>query len=405
VLKRKSIYFIAALLVGVFFTAGCGSSSGGIRVKPSTEGDLLRLLAFVPDNSNYRSFLTYGDKGVWYGQWEMDEINNMDQLRSADEGVGPLWLIMPIDTYYPPSLHVEYLFTGEQWDLYGFDLFTLDRYLFAGEGLDTLTLAETSSSNGRIADSLIDFGYETETLDNDCVLYSRFEDYEFTVEARTMGSDLNRLMLCDQYFAVAKATEVIEDADLAQSGDRNSLADREEYVAAVSVLEAMDPETYGEMISVMFLDGHTYSDPDLYLEVAEKGGPGGDQYSDQLEGYLDGPVLAEYSLVGMAFYHQDDTSFLVMPMVFSDPDVPVDAPSVLADRLYDYFSVRTNQLLREMINWEIDRTELYEVAGVPVGLVVMSYPDPVDVDGVARHRRLLWIDLYYFQDFAFLVTQ
>lgn len=188
----------------------------------------------------------------------------------------------------------------------------------------------------------------------------------------------------------------------------DSLADRKEYVAVVSVLEALDPEIYGEMIGVMLLDGHTYSDPDLYQEVAGKGGPGGDQFSDQLERYLDGPVLPDYTLVGLANYHQGDTSFLVLPMVFSDSDVPVDSPSVLAERLYEYFSISWNRKLKEMFNWEIDRAELYKVAGVSVGLVVMSYQEPVDVDGdgVTEHGGWIWDDLFRIRkDYAFLLTQ
>ena len=414
---RTYLQTLIVLIVVVFLVLGCASqdtaqpADSGPELSPSTESELLSLLAFVPDLPGYRSLLTYGDKVNWYKHWEVKDFGDKEQLFSQERAIQDLWKMrLPADTLFPPRLHVEYMITIPQREYFGFDIFSLDRYLYAGEGKDTITAAELGSAANGIDAALMNSGYQSEGLDGDCTLYSKYDDYEFAQDefqwSTKMGNDLNRVALCEKYVVAARATSLAENAVLAHHGEVESLAQRDEYIAAAAVLEGEVPEKFGDLISVILVEGIGYADSVAYSELAGSlRSPLAEESAAQLEKYVSGPRLPEYSLAGFAAFHKDDISYSVLALVFSKDADLAGVPELLAERVLSYKSMMLGRRLDEIMNWETEMTEVMDVGGLPVAVVALSYPDPQDPDQAKSRRPMIWGRLVPVKDTAFLVTQ
>jgi hypothetical protein len=370
---------------------------------PAPGNALLRLLRFVPDTPEYREYLTYGDAEAWHASWDIPRIDSWDELEALDREPAAYWMfIMPRQTTPPDTLGYEYLHSEDQRGFYGFDLFNLDRFLSAGNPPDRITVVEFSFDEAPVADALTASGYETEELETGGTLYSILDDYEVALDFPTRSGslgNLNRIALLDGQMVIAKATDPVTNALLAQSGDLPSLADSAEYVAAVTALEDPALAEPGELVGVILMEGSNLADASGYL----RGAP--EEAVAQLEEYAEGPPLPAYNLVAFATRHSEGASYLILAVVFPEGMDADSAADILADRLKNYISLTTGGPLDE--RWTFDMATGIEAGGLPVALVAMRVddPPPTPEDQTMVNTAVLpWIDLVIRHDTLFLVT-
>ena len=254
---RISLFTLSLMLV-LTLLAGCGARQ--------PESALLRLLRFIPDKSEYREYVIFGDAVAWHTSWEIPRIDNLDELEELDRETRAYWMmIMGSQTMPANALGRQYLAARDDMrGYYGFDLFNVDRWIEAGAPPETITAVGFSFDSKQIGEALTDFGYDHEALDGGGTLYSILEDYEFSMDIPTrigqLGT-LNRVALLEGQMVITRATELVEDALDAKSGERRSLAENEEFRAAVLALEDDALADYGELVGAFLTDDKTLSDP------------------------------------------------------------------------------------------------------------------------------------------------
>jgi hypothetical protein len=374
-------------------------------VTAALESPLLRLLRFVPDTPEYREYLTYGDAEAWHDSWNVPRLDNWDELENLGREPAAYWMfIMPRQTTPPESLGTQYLRTEDQRGFYGFDLFNLDRFISAGQPPNYVTAVEFSFDGTEIADALSAFGYEAEALDTGGTLYSILDDYEIDMESPTHAGklgNLNRIALLDGQMVIAKATDIVIDALLAQSGEVPSLADSPEYAAAVAALEGPALGETGELVGVILVEGSNLAVASSYIPL---GGP--EEAVAQLREYAEGPQLPAYDLVAFATSHTEGASYLTLAVVFPQGTDAGSAADILAGRLQDYVSLRYQKPLDD--RWTYQMATAVEIEGLPVALVVMGVgdPSPTPEDAPLVEAGVLsWIELVVARDTLFLVTE
>jgi len=391
---------LSALLI-VLALAACGG--GG----ETTESPLLRMLRFVPDTPGYREYLTYGDAEAWHTSWDIPRIDSLEELDSLDRESRAYWLFILWQQSTPPdSLGFQSMFADDLRGAYGFDLFNLDRYTLAGMPPDYVTIVEFSFDEAQIADALTASGYEVETLEEGGKLYSILDDYELDFEAPTMAGklgNLNRIALLDGHMVVAKATAIVTSALLAHNGERSSLADNPDYVAAAKALEDPALKDTGELIGAIMMEGSQFYALDALI------GPQLD--AEQLETIREkytgqGPRLPAYKLVAFATRHTEGASYLILAVVFPKGADASAAADILADRLRNYESWVAEMRLDE--RWTFDQATGTEAEGLPVALVVMRADDPPPTPedaSMVNTAVFSWMRMIVSRDTLFLTIE
>ena len=395
----KSRLFLLIVLIVPLALVACGS-------KEETESPFLRMLHFVPDTSEYRQYLTYGDAATWHASWDVPRIDNVEELQNLSREKRAYWIsILSNQTTPPDTLGWQYLLAEDQRSFYGFDLFNLDRYMLAGQPPDTLTVVEFSMDGAQIAQALTALGYDAKTLDEPKgTLYSILDDYEVALDFPTKTGQLghlNRIALLERQMVIAKATANVTQALQARDGERSSLADRPDYMAAAKALEDPALQDMGERVGVILMEGAQFYasastlDRNLSAEDLEK-------YAWQ------GASLPPYKLVAFATRHSQaqGASYLILAVVF-DQDVDAGAAAeTLAHRLRNYSSLATQQPLDEY--WTFEKATGVEAEGLPVAVVVMRAddPPPTPQDAPLVNTAVwAWMRMIVYRDTLFLALE
>ena len=367
---------------------------------PAPESPLLEFLRYVPDEANYRSYLTYGDAAAWHASWGVPRVYTLEQVMALDLTQRGLYMAtLPEQTTPPDSLGLYYISVEDQRAFYGFDFFMFDRYLLAGRPPGWLTVADYRGEPAKIGAALMASGYTTVSVPGG-TLYSIMKDYavdfKFPSAVGRIG-DRNRIALLGERMLMAKATGVVTGALASHAGTVPSLADAPEYRAAVAALDDPALADTGELVGVILMSPGNFADmtkglPPLSATVAQK----------QLEEWAQTAPLPDYTLVAFATRHTQGASSLILAVVFpAGTDAPVAAES-LAARLKGYTSLSTRTAIDK---WTFDRAADVEVAGLPVALVIMRVGDPVpDPQTGSAGLAFAWEKLVMRRDVLFLAT-
>ncbi len=399
-MQKRALLFISILVIVLTLLAGCGAKQ--------PESALLRMMRFIPDRSAYRQWVSFGDTAAWHTSWDIPRIDNLDEVDNLDEGQGPLVLSTQYRQTGPSNtLGSMYLLLGEQRDFYGFDLFNLDRWIEAGKPPEMITAVEFGFDKGRIAEALEDSGYDDEELDGGATLYSILDDYEmaFDFPVRTgQTGNLNRIALLQQQMVIAKATELVKDALEANSGERRSLAENEEFRAAAAALQHKTLAEYGELVGVFLTDDQTFSDPATYVP-SELSREDAQELSERLE--REAGDLPGWEVVAFATQHAGDASYLTLALVFREGTDADSAAEVLADRLVDYESLIRRDMLMDYCRCSLESATAVEVEGLPVALVTLraDNPPPTPEDQAVWNTFVFnWWEQIMVYDTGFLMS-
>ncbi len=372
---------------------------------PPDDNPLLRLLSFVPDMPEFREWLTFGDAAAWHASWGIPRIDSVEALDALDREPRAYWMfIMPRQTAFPDTLGLQTLLSGDYRGAYGFDAFSLDRYMLAGMPPNWMTIAEFSFGDNQIADALTATGYTVEALEGGGALYSIMGDYDVDVSANlpTEGKmgNLNRVALLDGQLILAKATDIVKSALMAQRGEIPSLADDPAYIAAATAVNDPALGDLGELVGAILIDGQTTAEMVESIPLNDA-----DAWQEQLDKeQAAGLALPEYALVNFATRHTEGASYLILAVVFPAGEDAEAAASLLAERLQNYVSLATRQTLED--RWTFEMSAAVEIEELPVALVVMRADDPPPTpadEPRVRTSVFSWIDMVVRRDTLFLL--
>ncbi|MBW8012782.1 MAG: hypothetical protein FVQ83_16310 [Chloroflexi bacterium] len=407
---KKRLFFLIVIIS--FFALALLSCNYIQNLFGGVDSPVLDLLRFIPDTSDYRRYVYYGDADAWHTSWDIPRIDDYEELEGLDRESLAFWMrLLPEQTTPPQSLGTQYLRVDDQRGYYGFDIFVVDRYLEAGSPPETITVIEHNIDQDQIAEALDDSGYDSESLDPEGELYSINEDYEIVMDFPTRSGalgNLNRILLLDSQLILAKATEVIDVSVEAYTGEQDSLAENPDYIAAVSAIEDLEVSETSELVGMMFMDGDQLSGMDIYI-TAIVGSQASQEVRDtvqaDLEDYSD-PELPTFSLAAFATRHTNGETYLILAVVFPEDEDPESAAEILANRMENYVSIFTGRDFSEF--WDLELFEGVQAAGLPVAVVVMRADDPPptpDDEPMVNTYVISWLRMLNRRDTLFLVSE
>lgn len=379
-----------------------------VVAQETPENPLLRMLSFVPDTPENRQYLSYGDLAAWHQSWDVPRLDNLDDLEALPRDLRAYWMIvMPSQTIPPQVMGLQYVRTDDMRNVYGFDVFNVDRYLSAGQPPDMISVVEYSFPDEQIADALVGTGYESQSLADDVTLYSILDDYEIDVARETIPTrvgqlgDLNRIALLDGQMLIAKATPNIEAALSANQGAISSLADDPAYVAAVTALDDPALGDMGQLVGVILVDGLQLSDPLQYVLLNFSP----EEVTRFLEEVAGEPSLPFYYVAAFGTQHSPGATHLVLALVFPEGVDAKEAANVLAERIQNYESLVTQQTLED--RWTFELATGTKVNDLPVALISMRVDDPPpspEGEELANASVFAWNRMILARDTAFLIA-
>jgi hypothetical protein len=384
---------------------GSAGSSKGQAGDPA-----LQFLHYFPDQPEYRKFVAFGDAAAWHTSWNVPRIASAAELKNSTDTSFAYWLgIMPNQTLPPECLDLNYIYSYSLKDTYGFDLFGMDRYIYAGQPPKIVSVLEFRSDRQAIADALTAKGYSAQELAPGWVLYSLNEDYALNVQAKMhaeqMGN-LNRILLSDHFMIVGKATEVVAPALEAGTGKTPSLADDNDYIASVQALKDPSLKDAGELVGVIWVDGKEFTSPDYFFGQKSEAA-----ISDLAAKYGLNSDLPAYSLAAFATRHslKDKATYLILALVFPKGTDAEAASQVLQDRLEKADSLAANKPFLEVMNATDVKVYAVQAGGLPVTLAVFHLDDPEPkalTEGSRPTARVRsWFDFVAKRDLMFLYTR
>jgi hypothetical protein len=179
-------WLIFTAICAIIFLAAAACKLQANASSSKDQAVLLQFLRYVADDPGNRKWTSFGDAAAWHSSWDVPRIASTAELDKLADSPHADWLyIMPAQTTIPESLDANYLFSYSLKATYGFDIFDMDRYLFAGAPPKVVTLAEFRTDRQQIAAALTAKGYSSEAEAHDWVLYSLNEDYAVNVKAET----------------------------------------------------------------------------------------------------------------------------------------------------------------------------------------------------------------------------
>lgn len=354
---------------------------------------LAQLLQMVPDTPEYRRYLTFGDAAAWHattGVPHIAEPDDLDVLTARERDA--LLFTFSRETMTPSTLGAQYFMAEDQLGHFGFNLFTLDRWLEAGSPPEMLTVVEVSTDPANIASALVASGYSDAHLEDGSTLFSQHDDFEVQLDAplRTgMMGELNRILLRDGQMIIGRATEIVENAQLATAGDHTSLAEVSTFRAAVQAVTDPTLSELGELVGAIFTEDAA-TDPAAIL--------GANASAERLKAVrksLGEATLPPVLLSTFATHRNGDDIYLTLAAVFPSGTDATEVTNILAERMSSYTSVVIQQPLDE--RWSLVQATPLEVEGTPVALVTMQVTDP--------EAPLSWAQMVFARDVAFLWSE
>ncbi|MBI5959639.1 MAG: hypothetical protein HY866_12935 [Chloroflexi bacterium] len=401
-MKKNRWWILAALfaliLIGV----------PGVSGQDSSENDLLRLLHFVPDTPETRAWLTFGDLATWHTSWNVPRIDNVEQLEALDRDPYAYWVfIMPTQTMPPDVLGAQYLLSDDIRAIYGFDLFNMDRFLYAGEPPDDISVVEFSFDGTQIANALTTTGYEAVPLETGGTLYQILGDYETDLPGSTglprlgMLGRLNRIALLDGQMVIGRATAPVTNSLATQQGTVPSLADDPAYIAAANAME--DWSMLGDLTGAALISGAQF--PDAYSVGLDIGPLPLKEVRDTLLAQYQADPLPHFDVALFSTRHAPGATYLGLVLVFPPGTDAEAAAHTLANRLQTYTSLLSGESFAE--RWVLESDSHAAINGLPVAMVTMRVddPEPAPPGDRANTAILGWANMLYRRDMAFLFAE
>jgi hypothetical protein len=395
-MKPRNFKLALLSLISLLLTISC-FTLGQIGTDTPTD-HLLRFLHHIPDTKQYRQWVSYGDVSTWFDVWEVERPESGDflELQKANSDISPMiWsMILGNQTCVPQSLGFEYSLTDDHLGQLGFNAIVLDRYMEAGYPPEIITVVEFSFDKDQIEDSLDGLEYQSEKMDEG-TLYSIRDDYEMDFQSplKTLQRPfLDRILLSDGKMIMGSATDIVMDAQDAFTDERRSLAENDDYLAVIQALEDKELRDLGEMVGVILMSGSTLNES---LEYANQ-----DFLSLQDEDFFQHP-LPEFELAAFVTYQNENTSYLVLLLVFPKKVDAGKSADIVADRLKNYTSIATRQPLSENLSFE--KSTAIDANDLPVAIVVMS-TEAIEFQIADRNqlRVFTWREMILRQDLLFL---
>jgi hypothetical protein len=400
---------LAGLALLLLPAAACKLSGGGGSSKE--QETVLKALGYIPDKPETRQWTSYGDAAAWYDSWNVPRVYSLDEVNALDDTSRAYWMGMMLSQTYPPDcLNPNYILSPSYTlrDEFGFDMFDMDRFIFAGSPPKALSVMEFSIDHKRIEDALAEKGYTAKDYGDGWILYSLHEDYEINTQAKSnaekLGS-LNRILLSDHFMIVGKATEVVEAGLEAHSEKTPTLAEDKAYIASVKALYDSSLKDTGELVGVMWMDGEEFhSLPPNLAEATEE------QAQQMREDYGLNTDLPEFSLAAFATRHSQEkgATYLVLALVFPKGTDTEEAAQVLEERLEKGYSLRNRIPFLEAMRTTDVNTYAVQAGGLPVTLTVFRLDDPepkaINEGERPMGRVRAWMEFVVSRDLLFLYT-
>lgn len=362
---------------------------------------LLRMLRFVPNTPEYTKLVNYGDVAAGYRSWNLPRLEILERemfLRYLDKPRNKLILNLSTQAWAPALFDLIYAHTGQLRSAYGFDFYTIDRFIEAGGRLHPVVLVEFDLPVEPLRQSLAELGYQPATIGADEVLFSILKDYEvdFDKPAVTPGvlDKLNRIAIREGQLIAGPTTELVERFRAARDGRVPSAADNATIQAAVAALTDSSQIELGDLIGIIFSDDPAIQQWVRYGKVAQR------TKADirSIVADLKAAPLPPFQLVAFSTRHGDGASYLSLALVYPDrhdADLAVDA---LIMRLSNFVSLITGnpRWLGYLYDyWASD------VNGFSVAVITLLVPDPTNFESVTSVLIPAWgpmidIDLLYF---------
>ena len=376
----------------------------------SPAGGALEFLGYIPDQPENRKFVAFGDAAAWYTSWNVPRVYSVEEVNNLDDTSRAYWMgAMLVQTYPPDCLDWQSIFSYSIRDAYGFDLFDIDRFIYAGQPPKVVSILEFDTSSQRIANALTKKGYAAEELAPGWVLNSLNKDYELNMQAEMRVEklgNLNRILLSDHLMIIGKASEVVAPALEAHNDQDPSLADDKTYIASIQALQDPSLKETGELVGVIWMDGAEFtSQTHNIVNMTES------QRQDLIEKYGLYNDLPEFSLAAFATRHslKEGATYLILALVFPKGADAEAASQVLQERLEKANSWRFRTPWLQVLNAADEKVYAVQAGGLPVTLAVFRLDDPelkvINEGSRPMARVRAWMDFVATRDLMFLYRQ
>jgi hypothetical protein len=348
----------------------------------TTDSHLVELLRYVPDHVEHREWIQFGDLEAWYESWGMERIEDRAALLALSDARSSDFLafayVMPVQTMPPDMLGIQSFMADDMRAVYGFDIFSAERYLQAGPPPDWITVVQDATPHESVAAALSALDYAAQPIDPSGTLYSLGEDFEMHIQDETLlrvgqMGNLNRIALLDNTWLIAKATTVIDQAVEAGNGDAPSLGDDSSYQALAAALEEAALSEDALLVGALLTTSSQVGGLDMAVL-----GTSPEEASAALEAAQEAPPLPAYSVVAFATLHKPGTSYSVIALVFPEGTDAQAAADSLDARIRSYTSLRTQQPFTELLADHGAR--IVEARGIdagrPAALLIIADDDP-----------------------------
>lgn len=367
----------------------------GCSTSPWTDGPahLLEMLSFIPDSSDTRRYLTYGDIDVAHRALHLPRLTRIEEMESLPFSV--IELSVPGLALGAPNLVAE-----DQLSFYGFNVLSVDRWIEAGFAPNVTTVVEYDYGTEIIATALEEAGYTAQPMQTGGTLYAIREDGETDLDwpLRTgMMGELNRIALDEGRFVVGRATATVEESLAAAAGERPSLADDPAYRALARALADPLLSDAGPLASLVVMAGSEFDSPEDFL---------GDQATEVIAGELVEQIegeLPSFTLAGFATRQHLEETYLVLAVVFPEGTEIEPAVETLRQRILNYRSLVGEHPMSDI--WTYVRaapvlTLNADEDGLPTALIVLQ----TNRGSGAFSTVFTWRRILQLRDLAFLLT-
>jgi hypothetical protein len=407
--RFRWLIFTGLSLVILLSAAACKlQGSAGSSKEQET---VMQFLGYIPDKPEYRQWTSYGDSAAWYASWNVPRVYSLDEVNALDDTSWAYWMGMMLSQTYPPDcLDLNYIL-GPSYSLrdeFGFDMFDMDRFIFAGSPPKVLSVMEFSIDRKRIEDALAEKGYTAKDYGDGWVLYSLGEDYKINSQAKTNAErlgNLNRILLSDHFMIVGKATEVVEAGLEAHDKKAPTLAGNKTYSASVQALYDSSLKDVGELVGVMWIGGSEFTSLPASFESFTQ-----EQVQQMREDYGLNTDLPEFTLAAFATRHSQEkgATYLILALVFPKGTDTEEAARVLEERLENGYSLRNRVPFLEAMRTTDVNTYAVQAGGLPVTLTVFRLDDPELTTSGGFERPMgrvrAWMEFVVSRDLLFLYT-
>ncbi|MEZ4675586.1 MAG: hypothetical protein R2932_15250 [Caldilineaceae bacterium] len=322
---------------------------------------LLTFLHFVPNQSAYREWLTYGDAEAWYTNWAIPRLQTLDELDTLEESARNRWLFtMATQTTPPRALGLQYMMQEDLREIYGFGFFDTLRYMEAGQPPDLITVVEVDANFAQIDERLLELGYVVTERGEvapelEATLYELGDDYSINLQAPARAGqlgELNRIALIyhpasgKRYIILGRATAVVEAALAPWRRSATALADDPTYRAAVKAIFDPHLAQTGELVGLIFLGEPNFSDP-VALMLGARATP--EQIARLRAQLADRPKLPPIRLAAFATRHAPGATLLVLALVLPRGAPTEKVAALLSERLENYVSAVHSPTARRIL--------------------------------------------------------